>query len=526
MMNYARHVQRRETPQSQPMLNTKQIKNDAGGYVFEISNWSQYQRFLILGSEGGTYYVSEKEHTIRNADCVQQCMDEDGERAINMLVDVSIHGKALKNDPAIFALAIALSSDNRAIKRAAKKVFNQVVRIGTHLFQFLEFSKALRGWGRTKKEVLTQWYTTKTPDELAYQCIKYQSRLKWSHRDVLRLLHIKPETETHNQLYRYLVGKECVKDELPALIQAHDHAFATNNVKEIISLIKNHGLTHEMVPNDLKNEKALWDALLQKMPMTAMIRNLNKMTQVGLLEQRSKATTQVIERLTDAEYLKKSRIHPIAVLIALKQYAKGKGDKGALTWTPIPRIVDALNEAFYLTFGNVEPMNKAVRLALDVSGSMAWSHVGNLMPLEITSALALITANVEKDYDICMFDNKFSHLDISPKMRLDQVMKKMTDLNFGNTDCSLPMVDALRKKELFDLFVVMTDNETWSGKIHPKQALDQYRQQVNAQARLCVLATTATNCSIADPNDSGMLDIVGFSNDTPQVLSMFGRGEL
>jgi 60 kDa SS-A/Ro ribonucleoprotein len=88
------------------------------------------------------------------------------------------------------------------------------------------------------------------------------------------------------------------------------------------------------------------------------------------------------------------------------------------------------------------------------------------------------------------------------------------------------MVNALKKKSYFDLFVVMTDNETWVGKTHPKQALNQYRQQINKNARMCVLATTATGCSIADPNDPGMLDCVGFSNDTPQVISMFGRGEL
>ena len=110
-------------------------------------------------------------------------------------------------------------------------------------------------------------------------------------------------------------------------------------------------------------------------------------------------------------------------------------------------------------------------------------------------------------------------------MRLDQVIKKMSDLRFGSTDCALPMLDALSHKQSFDLFVVMTDNETYCGSIHPKEALVKYRQQINKNARLCVLATTPTNYSIADPKDPGMLDCVGFSNDTPQVISMFGRGE-
>ena len=57
--------------------------------------------------------------------------------------------------------------------------------------------------------------------------------------------------------------------------------------------------------------------------------------------------------------------------MAQKIYAQGHGDKGALKWSPVSAIVDALDAAFYATFSNVEPCSKPVLLALDVSGSMA-----------------------------------------------------------------------------------------------------------------------------------------------------------
>ncbi|VDK59589.1 unnamed protein product, partial [Gongylonema pulchrum] len=42
--------------------------NDAGGFVFRISDESLVRRFLILGTTGGTYYVTEKELTMRSVE--------------------------------------------------------------------------------------------------------------------------------------------------------------------------------------------------------------------------------------------------------------------------------------------------------------------------------------------------------------------------------------------------------------------------------------------------------------------------
>ncbi len=45
-------------------LSKNETINNAGGIVFRINHWKQLNRFLIIGSEGGTYYVKEKKLTI------------------------------------------------------------------------------------------------------------------------------------------------------------------------------------------------------------------------------------------------------------------------------------------------------------------------------------------------------------------------------------------------------------------------------------------------------------------------------
>jgi len=63
-----------------------------------------------------------------------------------------------------------------------------------------------------------------------------------------------------------------------------------------------------------------------------------------------------------------------------------------------------------------------------------------------------------------------------------------------------------------------------SSPIHPCKALEEYRAKINPEAKLVVVAMTATNFSIADPNDAGMLDVVGFDTNTPQAIAEFSKG--
>jgi len=74
--------------------------------------------------------------------------------------------------------------------------------------------------------------------------------------------------------------------------------------------------------------------------------------------------------------------------------------------------------------------------------------------------------------------------------------------------------------------VIYTDGETWAGQIHPAQALGEYRRKFNPQAKLVVVGMVSNGFSITDPNDAGMMDVVGFDTATPGILAQFVRGEM
>lgn len=541
----------KKTPQSRaiPGREKDMMRNNAGGFAFKVDSFERMLRFLLLGTEQGSYYCTEQQLTGQNVDNVRACIATDGPRAVQMITDISVSGRAPKNDPAIYALALAASyGSDLKVREAALAALPKVCRIGTHLFQFAAFIDSMRGWGPALRRAVGAWYLEKPVEKLSYQLLKYQQRNGWSHRDLLRLAHPKADAERGNLLRWSVKGAEPERI-VPPLIDAFEAA-KTADEKRLVALIREHRLTREMIPTEHQKSPAVWEALLDKMPLTAMIRTLGRMGAVGLLAPLSDASRTVVNRLADRDYLRKSRVHPIQVLSAMLTYSSGRGIKGSLSWTAVPQVVDALNDAFYLAFDNVEPTGRNFYLGLDVSGSMSSGTIAGvpgLTPRMGTAAMAMLVARTEPNFYAAGFSDgsrvagavkgrtQWSHgyrfgsryvpamepVPISKSQRLDALMKQMEDIPMGGTDCALPMIDALHNKIKADCFIIYTDNETWAGEIHPKQALDEYRQKMGIDAKLIVCGMTATNFSIADPADQGMLDIVGFDSSVPTLISGF-----
>jgi len=549
-MDFTRYVSTRVrqllTPQREPVPGSEQVPNSAGGFVWPVTDWVRLDRFLVLGSEGGTYYVNESALTRENAEAVIRCVADDGPRVVRRIVEISESGRAPKNDPALFALAIAAGLGDAATKAAAHEALPRVARIGTHLFHFLQYVTAFRGWGRGVRRAVGDWYATKPADQLAYQVLKYKRRDKWSHRDALRLSHPKPPTVAHDVVFRFatrgwsgVVELQGVGD-LP-VVQLMDAVRALPHLEpeDAALLITRYRLVREMVPQELLGHEVIWEALLEHMPFTAMLRNLRVMDRVGLLNRGSAAAARIVARLGDREALRAARVHPVTVLTALRAYSRGRqGFLASLLGNgSVPEVVEALDAAFHLAFEHAPSMGQRVLLALDVSGSMK-AEVHGLRGLscrEAAAAMAMVTAAREPEHRMVAFTqgpypSMYSDLgsgltpfEVAPEEHLEQVLRRVARMRFGGTDCALPMLEALKHRWPVDLFVVYTDNETWSGKVHPAQALQLYRERMGIPAKLVVVAMASNGFSIADPDDAGMLDVIGFDGATPALIAEFAQ---
>lgn len=524
---YTEHFSTKKTPQTSPIPDKAMAMNSAGGYSFKLDPMKILERFLILGSEGGTYYASEKKLTVENAKNIVDLIKQDGPAAVNSILDISTSGRAAKPNPSIFALALCCSFGDAGTKAAAYAAISKVCKTGTQIFTFCQYIQDLRGWSRGLRSSVAKFYLNRTPEQLGYQLIKYRQRDGWTHRDVLRLCHPKTRSTKMNSLFKWAVGKPFQSiDFVPPQVSSFILAQTEKDHKKIAEWIVHDKLPREAIPTEMLKHKVIWEALLQEMPMNALVRNLGVMTANGVLTSNFDDNTKhVCEMLTDEARIKKSKLHPYAILLALSTYSKGHGLKGKLTWNPVQRILTALDDAFYSAFQNIETTNKNIMIGLDVSASMDGSFIHNssLSAREASSAMALVTARKEPNHQIMAFTHQLVKVNIDPRARLTDVIQSTRRLPFGGTDCSQPIIVATQLKLPIDTFIIYTDSETWAGPIHPKQALDQFRQKMGRDAKMIVVGMTSNGFTIADPNDVGMMDVVGFDTAAPSLISDFMR---
>ena len=512
-----------------------------GGEAYVVDALTRLRRFLILGSESNTFYQNARELTAENIGAVTDMLRAEPILAINTIVEISESGRAPKNDPALLALAIAASFSEdvgaekaEAIRRYALAQLPRVARIGTHKFLFAEYVNALRGWGTALRRAFADLYRGSDTKALAYDVTKYVQRNGWSHRDLLRLSHPVPPTAEHDAIYQYITKGVLTyrpDDEIPALdyLAAVEEVKQTDDVGRVIDLINTYRLPREVLPTQWLNEASIWEALLfSGMPMHAMLRNLGNMSKVGLLVPFSQAANYIAGRLGDTRAIQKSRLHPIDVIKAKFVYESGSGMRGSGTWTPVQRVTSALESAFYTSFSTVEPSGKDILLALDVSGSMTMGDVAGVRgftPRLASAVMAMVTARVEPSYEILGFAHNLVDLGISSHDSLNEVLRKISSLPFGGTDCALPMQYAIKKRQKVDAFVIYTDSET--GGYNPSSALRKYRKYSGVvDAKLVVVGLVANRFSIADPTDSNMLDVVGFDSAAPQIIGDFIAGRI
>lgn len=528
---YASHVQTKQTPQTQAVRGKRQVRNSAGGYVFKLGPFERLTQFLILGHEGGTYYAGPRKLTFETVDCIDDCIKEDYIATVDLIVDVSVNGRAPKVDPVIFALGyIAGHHKGTPAATYALANLNKVCRTGTHLADFLNVVKNFRGWGNSLRNAVAGWYTDRAPYSLAKQVTKYASRNGWSHRDILRKAHPQA-TGLTQEVLQYVTQHDKWLDtvsvdhggDVNQYLMAADEAKTASKAK-VIKLIEKHGLEREHIPTELQRDPDIWMALLPNLGVNAILRNLGRLSNIGLLKPLSSATKLVTAKLTDAETIRAQRLHPITSLSGAKQYTSGRGGLGKLTWTPVPQVVDALDETVHLGFDAVEPTGKNFFLGVDVSGSMDWSSThANITCCEGAAVMALLAAKTEPNYYIRGFAASLRDLGITAKDTFQSAARKAQLSNFGRTDCSLPMLDAIDQRLDVDVFCVYTDNETYAGRIHPFQALEKYRQFIGHDAKLAVFGMASNGFSIANPDDPHMIDFVGFDTAAPTVLADFAK---
>ena len=321
--------------------------------------------------------------TRENAQAVERCLAEDGPRAVAEIVRVSEEGRAPKNDPALFALAMAAGARRRGDAQGRARgaaaglphrhapVPVRDVRRGLPRLGPLAAARGRplvrRAAGRTRSPTRRSSTASARASRTATCCGWPTRRARVSAGNPTARGVGRARAPVRVDRPRRRDGRPAAPGRglRPRTGGGDAGARRPRSSASTACRARRCRAEHLTSPE-------VWEALLEDMPMTALIRNLATMTRVGVLAAGSDGTAKVgraARRRASASagrgctrsrcWRRSGRTRPVAASAAASE------------WSPVREIVDALDAAFYAAFGNVEPAGKRLLLALDVSGSMA-----------------------------------------------------------------------------------------------------------------------------------------------------------
>src|SRR3954469_18323067 len=348
-----------------------QVKNSAGGFVFKTSDVSRLERFLILGTDGGTYYVGERDLTKQNVDFIRKMIATDAKTVLRTVVEVSEQGRAYRNEAAIFVMAVLLNDAPAEFKAEVVNAIPSVICIATHACQLAAFIEGLGGWGRAKRKAIAKWFESKTSDQLAYQAVKYRQRNGWTQRDLMRLSH---PTGVNTEVGNFILGKSVGNDI--AIFNGFQEMQGADSAKKVVQLLSVYtNLPWETIPTQFLKDAEVWKILFAngQLKGQALVRQITRLSRIGAFNDMVFAR-QVADKLVDSDMIAKTRLHPIQYLLASvthrtgqlqrNEYGYGFGSARKRDWSIVPVIADALDEGFHKSFKSVVPANKRTMLAL------------------------------------------------------------------------------------------------------------------------------------------------------------------
>ncbi len=520
-------------PQSQPIPGKESTmkKNHDGAFVFELDCWKRLNRFLILGADSATYYQTMKELVVENYKCVLECLRVDPLRTINEITAVSKGHRAPSNEPALFAMVLATANEKVEVRQLAYQRLSDIIRYGTDLLFVMNIAKKLRKSSMGFRKAIKRYYEAKTADQLAIDLLRFKNRNEWKQTDVIRMVRLNPEDEARKSVLNYVFKGEAnfSTAEIPKIIQGEIAIKeAGDDLNLVCGVIEEFALPRELVPTQFHTKTEVWKSMLPNLKYDALTRNLNHLTRLNVItkDARNTDTQYVLEMLQNEELIKRTKIHPVKLLVAMLTYAKGRGVRGDTTWTPIPAVINALHNAFLSSFRYTDKLNLNIKLCIDVSPSTG-SEVtkSGLTAREASMAMASWLIRQEDYVDVRFFGSHLYDPKILKSTSVFDMIAKANGAQWSGTNCALPVIDAISNKENVDLFVIFTDNETNAGHSgHASEYLKKYRKMFNRNSKMVVAGMTATDCSIADADDPGMLDVAGFDASMPQIVESFVKG--
>lgn len=404
-------------------------------------------------------------------------------------------------DPVLFARAFPHVIDNGRMLRT----FVQIMRSG---------AVARKSLGSRPKALIEAWLAQASDAQIIATSVGQSPSLA----DVIRMVHPKPADAGRTALYAYLIGKPYDVAALPEALRAFE-AFKRDPTRPVPDV------PFQMLTALELNAKQ-WAQIGRGAGWQMLRMNLNTFARHGAFNEPG-FTRIVAKRLADKGEIKRSRVLPYQLMAAYT--ATGKDVPGA--------VREALQDAMDIALANVPAISGNVVVAPDVSGSMASPVTGvrkgassAVRCIDVAALVAAAMLQVNKSARVLPFECDVADVALNPRDSVMTNAKKLASIGGGGTNCSAPLARLNAEKADVDLFVFVSDNQSWMDGHKGGQATGVMAEWAKIKSRnkdakmVCIDIQPYGSTQASERDD--ILNVGGFSDAVFGVVERFAVGRM
>jgi 60 kDa SS-A/Ro ribonucleoprotein len=479
--------------------------NEAGGAAYLLPPRERLAQYLMTGTLNGTFYADAQ----TQFDAILSVADEVDAQ---FLAKAAIFARArghMKDAPALIAAILT-----RKDAKLAKAVFTRVVNNGRMLRNFVQILRSgqtgRKSLGTAPKRLVQTWLENAGDRQLLSASVGQQPSLA----DVVKMVHPRPQDDTRQAFYGWLIGKPQDEAKLPAIVRDFERFKRCEGDMPDVDFRLLAGLP-------LSVEQ--WQQIARTAPWQMTRMNLNTFARHGVFG--GELDGVIAGRLRDPEAIRRARAYPHQLLVAHANVAP-----------EVPSIIrEALQDALEASLANVPELEGRTWVLVDVSGSMSSPVTGHrrgatstVRCVDVAGLIAAAVLRMNPLARVIAFNTEAQLLELNPRDSLVTNTGKIAGLLGGGTAVSSALALLNSTVSACDTVVLISDNQSWvdtaSGATATMREWEALRQR-NRTARLACIDLQPYGTVQVTPRDD-VLHVGGFSDAVFDLLASFGSGQM
>ena len=413
------------------------------------------------------------------------------------------------------ALLVAVLAGQGAVEFAP--AFQRVINNGKMLRNFVQIMRSgvvgRKSLGSRPKKLVQAWLNGASEQALLAAAVGNAPSLA----DVVKMVHPKPQEAWRAAFFAWLIGKPYDAKALPPVLAAFE-AYKVDPTQAIPD-----------VPFQMLTALPLsaqdWAQIARQGSWQMVRMNLNTFGRHGVYAIAGMPDL-IAAKLRDPEAIGRARVFPYQLMSACM--AAGGN---------VPAIVrDALEQALEISLLNVPRIAGRVVVCPDVSGSMSspvsgfrGSATSSVRCIDVAALVAAAMLRKNPDAMLLPFEHSVVRCGLDADGSVMENAARLAAIGGGGTNCSAPLLRMNSKKELADLVIYVSDNESWidarrSGATATMGQWNVFKQR-NPQAKL-VCIDIAPHATTQAMEREDILNIGGFSDDVFRIIAAFAADQL